>query len=328
MRYLITGGSGYIGTLLVAGLTGRPGTDRILVADTRPPRVFGHEVDYRMLDVRDAGQVRGLLEHERADAVVHLAAAGDGDGGSIYDVNVAGTNNVLAAATTVGTRHVMALSTTAVYGRREGVGAPLAEDAPHRAPDDFEYAKHAATADRYCELWAARQQERAMTIVRPAVVLGPRADNFMTRVWTEEPYEARSVDPESELQFVHEDDLVEALVLLLEGGHGGVFNVASSGTLSAGECQRAAGLTARKLPRVGLRGRGRRDAARHALQFLARPAIVSTGHLEQRTGWAARQTSRDAFEAAMGAHGRLSVARHAESHAGAPVRPAPVTDEG
>ena len=186
MRYVITGGSGYIGSLLVARLIGRPATDRILVADVNPPRVFGHGVDYTALDVRDAGQVRALLEHERADVVVHLAAVGEADVGTMYEVNVAGTNNVLGAATAVGTGHVMTISTSAVYGRRDGDGPPLAEDAALRAPEDFEYAKHAATADRLCELWSARHQDRAMTIVRPVVVMGPRTDNFMTRIWTDE----------------------------------------------------------------------------------------------------------------------------------------------
>src|SRR2546423_11141726 len=285
MRYVITGGSGYIGSLLVARLMGRPGTDRILVADVNPPHVFGHQVDYQALDVRDAGQVRALLERERADVVVHLAAVGEADGSStMYEVNVAGTNNLLGAATAVGTRHVLTLSTPAVYGRRDGDGPPVTEDAPLRAPEDFEYAKHAATADRLCELWSARHQDRAMTIVRPVMVMGPRTDNFMTRIWTDEPYDARSADAESQIQFVHEDDLMEALVLLLEGSHGGVFNVAGSGSLTVGECQGIAGLAARRLPRVPtLRGRERREATRRALPLLGRPAVVAPGNPQPRT---------------------------------------------
>ena len=329
MRYVITGGSGYIGSLLVARLIGRPATDRILVADVNPPRVFGHGVDYTALDVRDASQVRALLEHERADVVVHLAAVGEADVGTMYEVNVAGTNNVLGAATAVGTGHVVTISTSAVYGRLEGDAAPLTEDASLRAPEDFEYAKHAATADRLCELWSARHQDRAMTIVRPVVVMGPRTDNFMTRIWTDEPFDARSADPESPIQFVHEDDLTDALVLLLEGGHGGVFNVAGSGALTVGECQGIAGLAARRLPRAPtLRGRGRREATRHSLQFLARPATVGTGNLERRTGWLAGHTSRDAFEAAMRAHGRLSASHQAEMRPDRPATPAAAIDEG
>ncbi len=40
MRYLVTGGSGYIGSRLVEQLGAREETDRILIADVRPPRSF------------------------------------------------------------------------------------------------------------------------------------------------------------------------------------------------------------------------------------------------------------------------------------------------
>ena len=37
MRYLITGGSGYIGGRLVDHLSGREDTERIVIADVNPP---------------------------------------------------------------------------------------------------------------------------------------------------------------------------------------------------------------------------------------------------------------------------------------------------
>jgi uncharacterized protein YbjT (DUF2867 family) len=37
MRYLVTGGSGYIGSRLVQRLLERDDTERIVVADVRPP---------------------------------------------------------------------------------------------------------------------------------------------------------------------------------------------------------------------------------------------------------------------------------------------------
>jgi UDP-glucose 4-epimerase len=303
MRYVVTGGSGYLGALLTGRLAQAADTERVLVADVRPPFGFAPKVDSSHLDVRDAGSVRLLLERERADAVIHLAAILEADDpGAMYEINVAGTNNVLEAAAALGTQQVMTVSTTAVYGSREGDGAPLTEDAPQRAPEDFDYARHAATADRICELWSARHPERVMTIVRPCAVLGPRADNFMTRLWTQEPHHARFADPADPVQFVHEDDLIEAMVLLLEGRRGGVFNVAGREALTIGECQRMAGLTGRRGVYSKLRARKAPDATR----FLSRPALVDTRNLEERTGWSAAHTCREAFETVMRAHGRLS----------------------
>ena len=41
MRYVITGGSGYIGTRLVDLLSAREQTERIVIADARPPSRWG-----------------------------------------------------------------------------------------------------------------------------------------------------------------------------------------------------------------------------------------------------------------------------------------------
>src|SRR5437667_114465 len=73
MRYLITGGSGYIGTRLVQRLAEREETERVVIADIRPPTAFRPKVTYERLDVRDAAAARELLATEQPDALVHLA---------------------------------------------------------------------------------------------------------------------------------------------------------------------------------------------------------------------------------------------------------------
>ena len=65
MRYLVTGGSGYIGTRLVDRLAERDETERVVIADIRPPASFRPKASYERLDVRDAAGARALLERER-----------------------------------------------------------------------------------------------------------------------------------------------------------------------------------------------------------------------------------------------------------------------
>src|SRR5436190_17055054 len=40
---------------------------------------------------------------------------------------------------------------------------------------------------RLCQLWALRNPERVMTIVRPCIVLGPNVNNYIVRLWTDQP---------------------------------------------------------------------------------------------------------------------------------------------
>ena len=58
MRYLVTGGSGYIGSRLVERLGEREDTERILIADVRPPRSFRPKTEWAELDVRDGAATR------------------------------------------------------------------------------------------------------------------------------------------------------------------------------------------------------------------------------------------------------------------------------
>jgi Nucleoside-diphosphate-sugar epimerases len=118
LRYLITGGSGYLGTRLVARLAKRPESERVTVADLRPPPAFASNVAYEELDVRDRERARRLVEHERPDALVHLAFVLNPihDEHRMYEIDVGGTQNILEAASAAGTGRVLVTSSTTAYG--------------------------------------------------------------------------------------------------------------------------------------------------------------------------------------------------------------------
>ena len=299
MRYVVTGGSGYIGTRLVKALGERSDTERVLIVDLQPPRAFPSDVDCMSVDVRDAGRVQAALQREKADVVVHLAGLIDGERERMYETNVAGTNNVLDAAAKTGIRHVIAVSSAAAYGPRRNGGRPVDEESTLVPAQDFEYGRHAVTADRLCQLWAARHTDRTLTLLRPAVVLGPTVDNSISRLWTQPPFHARLADPDNEVQAVHEDDFAEALLGLAVSGTGGAFNVAGEGIVSVAECAEVTGLKRRRVPRGLYSKVGGRGEALQALGFIERRAIVSTDRLRARTGWFPAHTSRAAFEAAV-----------------------------
>ena len=139
MRYVITGGSGYIGSRLIARLLEREDTDRIVICDVRPPRAFSPKTEYRELDVRDAAGVRELLETERPDALVHLAFLLNPihDEQAMYDIDVNGTHNVLEAASAAGVEHVLVTSSTTAYGAFPDNPVPITEEWPVRGVAAF-----------------------------------------------------------------------------------------------------------------------------------------------------------------------------------------------
>src|SRR5256714_13730329 len=251
VRYLITGGSGYIGSRLVSRLSERDDTEGILICAVRPPRVCRPGVAYRSLDVRDAAAVRAAVEEERPDALVHLAFILNPvhDEAFMYDVDVGGTHNVLEACSSAGVEQVLVTASSTAYGAFPDNPVPLTEDHPVRGVAGLEYARDKAESDRLCQLWALRHPERVMTIVRPCIVFGPNVDNYIVRGLTKQPFFAEIGGSDVPVQFVHEDDVVEALIRLLEGRHEGAFNLAGDGLMTWGECADLIGTPRRKAPR-------------------------------------------------------------------------------
>jgi UDP-glucose 4-epimerase len=329
VRYLITGGSGYIGTRLVERLAEREDTERIVIADIRPPAAFRPKTGFERLDVRDLDRARELVAAERPDCVIHLAFVLNPihDQEMEYDVDVNGTQNVLRAASEGGVEHVLVTTSATAYGAFPDNPVPIAEDWPVRGVPSFPYACHKTEADRLCQLWALEHPDRVMTIVRPCIVFGPNVDNYIVRLWTNQPFQAEFGLPQQPLQFVHEDDLVEALELLLHGRHGGAFNVAGPGEMTPAECADLIGLRRRRVPlklywRLGavMWALRQSETPPGNLHFVIHPWVVATDKLEQTTGWRARHTSRETFEITMRARGALP----AEPSGTKPEMPAPV----
>jgi NAD(P)-dependent dehydrogenase (short-subunit alcohol dehydrogenase family) len=73
MRYVITGGSGYVGSRLVEFLSRSEDTEKIVICDIAPPRRYVPKTEFERMDVRDRDGVRAVLERVRPDALVHLA---------------------------------------------------------------------------------------------------------------------------------------------------------------------------------------------------------------------------------------------------------------
>src|SRR6266513_5589885 len=112
MKYVITGGSGYIGSRLVEFLASREDTERIAIADVKPPRIPHARTEFHRTDVRDRAALQALLERVQPDALVHLAFILNPiqDEEAMYDIDVNGTFNALDAGARAGTQHVLVTS--------------------------------------------------------------------------------------------------------------------------------------------------------------------------------------------------------------------------
>ncbi len=165
MKYLITGGSGFLGINLTRYLLDK-GHEVICydIADFDYPE--RDRITFIKADIRD----RAALDRAMPGVhiVVHTAAAlplySKED---IYTTDVIGTRNVVEAAYQAGVERLIHISSTAVYGIPDH--HPLYEDDPLHGVGPYGEAK--IEAERICLEY--RQKGMCIPIIRPKSFIGP-----------------------------------------------------------------------------------------------------------------------------------------------------------
>lgn len=179
---------------------------------------------------------------EGVDTVVHLdrwpCPVRDDEG------EAEGTRLVRAATT--GVRHVVVVSSAAVYGAWPDNPVPLTEDAALRPNPGGDYALGKAETERRWGEWATGHQEGALAVLRPAQVVGDDEEQWVA-VALRAATRWGIGNKEAPAQYVHVDDVAAAVALAVERRLDGIYNVAPEGWLEGGEVQALAG-TPLRLP--------------------------------------------------------------------------------
>jgi nucleoside-diphosphate-sugar epimerase len=258
---LVTGGSGYFGSLLVERALQRG--DQVRVFDRQePPRKDG--LEWVPGDVRDRDALRSACEG--VQVVLHNVAQVPlaRDRRLFHSVNVIGTANVLLAARDARVAKVVHTSSSAVFGIPES--NPVTEDSPCRPLEDYGRAK--LEAELLC-----REAARAgldVTIIRPRTILGHGRLGIMAVLFD---FVADGAPVyvlnrgANRYQLVHAADLAEACLRAADRESPSVYNVGAAEfgtmreTMQALVDHAATGSTVRSLPigptRVVMRGLAR-----------------------------------------------------------------------
>ena len=233
MRIWVTGAAGFVGKRLCARLA------------ASGAEVFGSD---RELDVTDAARVRAAVAAARPNAIVHLAAISlvpeaEADPARAFRVNLAGARNVLAAAAReAADARVLLVTTAALYGSAALGSAGFDESAPLRPATA--YARRKASADLLGGVFAARGLDvvRARPFNhtgagRPAAFVESRIARDLVEIAAgRRAPRLELANPDSQRDFLHVDDVIEAyLALLAPGVPAGAYNVASGSPITIAE---------------------------------------------------------------------------------------------
>ncbi|WP_051276810.1 NAD-dependent epimerase/dehydratase family protein [Marmoricola sp. URHB0036] len=186
MRVLVTGGSGFLGTSVVAGLV--EAGHEVISADLRAPEahaaVAAHHV---LMDVRDPGRVNEVVHEWRPEVVVHLASivtpGKDSNRALERAVDVDGTSYVLDACLIHGVRRIVVSSSGAAYGYHRDNPQWITEDQPVRGNEEFAYADHKRLIEEMLADLRESRPDLEQVVLRIGTILGERVDNQITALF-------------------------------------------------------------------------------------------------------------------------------------------------
>lgn len=309
-RALVTGGTGMLGSHVIAHLRGEGWAVNALV---RAPERAGR------VESQGAAPVLGCLEEPQSliraargcDVIFHAAAVigSGGDWDAFRRGNVEGTRHVIHAAAAAGARLVH-VSSTAVYGRARYGDVPTDEDVPlPTLPAHDVYGRSKQDAERMV-LEAHAQGRIWAAAVRPPVMYGRGDRQFAPRVAgvLSRGFFPRIGGGRTTLTLVHASSVAQGAFLAATSdvAGGNVYLLANDHPVTVTDLVRCAeaglgrrihapvvprpvGRAAFAALKVALRTVGRADLARHArgtLEMLTRDNPFTSDRARSELGWA------------------------------------------
>ena len=242
-RIVVTGASGNVGTGVLRALARHLPDAEVVGVCRRPPtegavyqRVRWHAVD---LSEPDAG-ARLVPVMRDADVVVHLALAVKPvrDEAYLYRANVNGSKSVLSAMAAAGVGQLVYASSLGIYA--SGGSMPVAEDWPDTGQATSIYSRHKVIVERVLDEFERDHPEVAVSRFRPTVVvqreaaylirslyLGPLVPRSALEMLRRRQLPVLPLPAGTALQFVHADDVGDAVVRMIQRRARGSFNVAA-----------------------------------------------------------------------------------------------------
>ena len=303
-KVLVTGSSGYLGSQTVAGLAARADL-AVIALDVREPATRLPGVAYEIADIR-APEVDAIVGRHRPDVVVHLASivtpGKNSNRAFEYDVDVNGTRNLLQACVAHGVRRLIVSSSGAAYGYHADNPEWLTEDDPVRGNDVFAYSCHKRLVEEMLADYRARHPELEQIVFRIGTILGPTVRNQITDLF-EKPKILAIAGSDSPFVFIHDQDVVGAILHGIDSRATGIFNVAGDGKLTIFEIAGRLGKSCRVLPagllKTALWVLKKLNLTQYGpeqLDFLRyRPVLLNT-RLKSEFGYTPRLSSAQVFD--------------------------------
>jgi nucleoside-diphosphate-sugar epimerase len=301
---------------LALALEADPSVERVIGLDTTEPAVLGPKFEY--LRAREGERLAAQLGGADVVVMFPLLDAGSRDaarqGSTVLDL----AEQVVKGSEAGGASRVVLWSSGVVYGAHADNPVPLAETHPTRPTEGFPIAGQLVEVERVILGFNGGQ---GAVVLRAAPVWSPSWVTVFSR-WLAAPVLFGISGANPVMQALHPDDAASALALAVTGDTlGGVYNVAPTDWVKAGEVAAITGRRRVQLPEnlaftlvERLWALGIADGPPGELRYLMWPWVLDAGKL-RAAGWTSTKSTGEALAEAGRAHrdgvalGRLTIRR-------------------
>ena len=234
-RILITGLSTYWGARLARELEQNPDVEAIVGVDSADPAGELERTEFVRVGTQHA-LLRRVVEAAEIDTVIDTRLVVDSTvttSRRAHENNVIGTMNILAACSgpNSSVRKFVFKSSAHYYGCNQDDPAFFTESMGRPHPPRTSIERDIVEAEASIAEFGEKNPDVCVTAFRFANVLGPDVETAHTRLF-DMPVIPMILGFDPRYQFVHEDDVVNALLHAALHDLPGIFNVAGDGVLA------------------------------------------------------------------------------------------------
>ncbi|WP_420465449.1 SDR family oxidoreductase [Panacagrimonas sp.] len=297
---LVTGAAGSLAKRVISRLHGRY---QVIAVDFRRKVDTDAGIPSYKVEIHKRG-FEDIFRAHRIDAVLHLGRIfpHESDRSRRYNANVLGTKILLDLCRKYGVGQVLIHSTYMVYGASPYNPSLLDEDAPLKASEATQDLVDAVEVESLAAIFLWKHPELNITILRPCNVLGPGVRNTLSVLLS------RRLVPvligfSPVMQFLHVDDMAEAIAVAFERNLPGIYNVAPDDYVAYQVAVDQCGC--RRLPVPSIPPALPRLWSRalnwnaffppYMIPFFKYPVIIDGRLFRERFGWKPRRSPHDIF---------------------------------
>jgi len=246
MTVAVTGAATPVGDRIARALLARSAAGSAIgtVVGLGTERGSADGVHWRLADL-DSPELAGCLRG--VDTLVHVAASTNLSADLKMSARtrrewaIRQIQTVVISAAAAGVARLVVVTSAMTYGASPANAVPLPEDAPLAADPDEGQVGDLLAVEQVLRAAAEVHPGLAITVVRPAALVGTGIDTVITRHF-EAPRLLTVKGGSPAWQFCHVEDLANALVTTVELGLGPVVTVGSQGWMTQAEVESASGM--------------------------------------------------------------------------------------